>query len=393
MSFEGVIEDFGRETISGWASYLDRGNRTFPDVRLYFRTLGSFAPSGVIDRVDERTGFVFRLPPEFRDIGWTQFLDEFDSVTATSPDHPNAGEFNIPFYKSVFSSLSPDNRTGLRAARLRDYDTRPKPNGRIAVLTIAYNERLMLPLWAKYYAAQFGAENLFVIDQGSDQRYDEILPKGVNIIRVPRDMFDNWLIARQVAIMQRFLLESYDSVLYSDSDEIICAAPDVLRGKSVAEYLGSLSAAVGITTGYDLLHDISSEAPYDPGRPLLEQRRVMRRQPTMDKPLISRLPLNWIPGFHSAAEGGIPIPGLYLLHLRWFDLDQALIKGGFYRTSSWSEYDVEHSLAAYQREGEGEIVERFRANSVVAADLRNTTFDPTASHTVVPDWMRTAIAV
>jgi Glycosyl transferase family 2 len=393
MSFEGVIEDFGRETISGWASYLDHGRRTFPEVRLYFRTLGSFSPSTVIDRVDDRTGFVFRLPPEFRNILWADFLDEFDSVTATRPDIPGGGEFNIPFYKSVLASLNPDNRTGLRAPRLRDYEIGAKPNGPVAVLTIAYNERVMLPLWARYYAAEFGAENLFVIDQGSDQRYDEILPKGVNIIRVPRDMFDNWLIARQVAIMQRFLLESYDSVLYSDSDEFICAAPDVLCGKPLCDYLGSLTQAVGITTGYDLLHDIGSEAPYDPGRPLLEQRRVMRRQPTMDKPLISRLPLNWIPGFHTAVEGGTPIPGLYLLHLRWFDLDQALTKGGFYRASSWSQYDVENSLAAYQREGEGEIVERFRANSVIAADLRGATFDPAASHTVVPDWMRAAISI
>jgi hypothetical protein len=193
--------------------------------------------------------------------------------------------------------------------------------------------------------------------------------------------------------MQRFLLESYESVLYSDSDEFVCAAPDALRGASLAEFLRSLKDAVGITNGYDQLHDIGSEPPYDPAHKLLDQRRVMRRQPSMDKPLISRLPLNWIPGFHAAVEGGIPVPGLYLLHLRWFDLDQALIKGGFYRKSSWSPYDVENSLAEYQREGETEIVARFRANLAIAADLRGKTFDATASHTVVPDWMRAAIAI
>jgi hypothetical protein len=53
-----------------------------------------------------------------------------------------------------------------------------------------------------------------------------------------------------------------------------------------------------------------------------------------------------VPGFHTAAEGGSPIAGLYLLHSRWFDLDQALIKGGFYRSSSWNQFDVEHKLAA-----------------------------------------------
>jgi hypothetical protein len=392
MSFEGVVEAFSREIISGWVSHIDAGTRTFPDVRLHFRTLGSFVPTDTVDRGD-RTGFVFRLPSTFHDMKWPEFLDDFDAVIATSLDHPESGQWRVPLYKSVLAPLNPDNRTGLLAARLRDYQVRPKPTGRIAALTIAYNERVMLPLWAKYYAAEFGAENLFVIDQGSDQEYGDLLPKGVNIIRVPRDMFDNWLIARQVAIMQRFLLESYDSVLYSDSDEFVCAEPGTLEGRSLAGHLTSLDAAIGITTGYDLLHDIATEAPYDATRRLLSQRHVMRRQPMMDKPLISRLPLNWVPGFHNAAEGGVRIPGLYLLHLRWFDLDQALIKGGFYRTSNWSTFDVEHKLADYQREGENEIVSRFRTNSAIAAELRGATFDPAASHTVVPGWMRSAVTI
>jgi hypothetical protein len=54
---------------------------------------------------------------------------------------------------------------------------------------------------------------------------------------------------------------------------------------------------------------------------------------------------------------------------------------------------VGNSLAAYRRQVEGETVTRFRVNSVDAADLRGVTFDQTASHTVVPDWMRAAIAV
>jgi hypothetical protein len=203
MSFEDVNLDFGCETISGRASYLDRGNRSFPDVRLYFWALGSFSPSSVPDREDERTGFVFRLPPEFRDVEWAELLEEFESLTATSPDHPGSGEFNKPFYKSVLSSLNPDNRSALRAARLRDYDIRPKPNGGIAVLTIAYNERAMC----------------------------------------------------------------------------------------------------------------------------------------------------------------------------------------------WSQHDLENSPAKYQREKADETIERFRTNSAVFADPRGVTFDPNASHTVVPDWMRTAIAV
>ncbi len=389
MSFEGVIESFSRSTVAGWASYIDDGTRVFPELRLQFRSQPALVPSETVSR-GERTGFVFRLPESFREMRWREFLDDFDAVIAS---YPGAGQWRVPFFKSVLAPLDPDNRTTLLAHRLREYQIAPKPDGRIAVFTIAYNEPLMVPLWAKYYAEKFGAENLYVIDQGSEMGYEDLVPKGVNIIRLPRDAFDNWLIARLVANLQRFLLESYETVIYSDSDEFICADPASLQGKSLSEHLRSLPTPVGITTGYNLVHDLATEGAYDPTRPLLSQRRFMHRMTTMDKPLITRIPLNWVPGFHNAAEGGVQVPGLYLLHLRWFDLDQALTKGSNYRNSSWSPFDVEHKLASYQREEEREIVSRFRGLSTSVSTLSDRAFNPSTKFTVVPDWMRTAIHV
>jgi hypothetical protein len=81
------------------------------------------------------------------------------------------------------------------------------------------------------------------------------------------------------------------------------------------------------------------------------------------------------------------------VELRWFDLDFALRKGGFYRESTWSAYDIQHKLADYQREGEQEIINRFRSLSAQVASLRDANFDPAANLTVVPDWMREAINV
>jgi hypothetical protein len=392
MSFEGVIESLSRNNITGWASYIVNGKPQFPQLRLQFHKHEAIFPTETVDR-GERTGFVFRLPEAFREMRWRDFLDDFDAVVASFPADMGAGQWRVPFFKSVLAPLDPDNRTALLAARLKEYKIAPEPNGKIAAFTIAYNEPLMIPLWSKYYAKQLGAENLFVLDQGSDKTYGVGLPKGVNIIRFPREEFDNWLIARIVAIFQRLLLESYDTVIYSDSDEFICSDPQALKGKSLAEHLRSLPVPVGITTGYNLVHDIATEGAYDPTRPLLSQRRFVHRMTTMDKPLISRVPLNWVPGFHNAAEGGITVPGLYMLHLRWFDLDQALVKGGHYRSSAWSAFDVEHQLASYQREGEQEIISRFRALSASVSGLREAEFDPAASFSVVPNWMRAAIAI
>ncbi|WP_256099685.1 glycosyltransferase family 2 protein [Mycobacterium gordonae] len=392
MGFQGAIEAVSRDTISGWAGYKVDGSWNPVQVQLRFRTRGSTDPAALQDR-DGRTGFKFQVPLELQNLGWPEFLDEFDGVVARCPKYPDAGDWLVPLFKSVLSALDPDNRTGLLAARRKEYHTAPKADGRIAVFTMAYNEHLVLPLWARYYASHFGAENLFVIDHGSSPSYIDVLPAGVNVVRLPRDMFDNWLIARVVAFLQRFLLEAYDSVVYTDSDEFICATSEALAGRSFSKFLLELPGPVGITTGYDLMHDIATEGAFDTAIPLLEQRRFMSRNPAMDKPLVARVPLNWVPGFHTAAEGGQPIDGLYLLHLRWFDLDHALRKGGFYRESAWNDFDIEHRLAAYQRQGEQEIVQNFRKFSDVAAKLRHSVFDPQEQYTVVPDWMRKAINI
>lgn len=391
MSFDGVIEEFSGGRISGWVRRRI-GDVTVPvSLQLRFRALGRHAPTHLFPLSDDRTGFRFLLPPEFGRMAWTEFLDQYESVTAWATDNP-AETWRVPFYKSVLRALDADNRTAILADRRREYSLAPKPDGRIAVFTIVYNEQLMLPLWAKYYAALFGGAHVYVLDQGSTTAYPA-LPDGVTLIRLPRDDFDNWLIARLVASFQRHLLESYDAVLYCDSDEFVCAAPEALRGETLPRFLLGLPDPVGITRGYNLHHDLSREAAYDPSRPLLDQRRFIMRETTMDKPLISRVPLNWIPGFHSAREGGVAVPGLFMLHLRWFDLDAALVKGGHYRASPWNPYDLDRSLAAYQRMEESEIAARFRnwTNMFAATPADGFAFDRPV--TVAPDWMRAAIPV
>ena len=300
----------------------------------------------------------------------------------------------VPLYKSVMAAFDAENPTTLLAERLRDYRLDPVPNGRVAALTIAYNEHVILPLWARYYAKQFGAENVFIIDQGSNPPYDGLLPSGVNVIRVPRDAFDNWQIVRLVALQHRFLLESYDAVLYTDSDEFVCASPEALRLRNFQQFILELPDPIGITRGYDLHHDLESEVAYDPSKPVLQQRRFIKYNPMMDKPVISRVPLNWIPGFHRAREGGVRVPGLYLLHLRWFDLDQALRKGVSYRTSKWEPYDLEKQLGSYQRDEDDQVVGKFKGWSRDFARVKDAiNVDLSSDIAQVPNWMRESIFI
>jgi hypothetical protein len=394
MGFDGVVESVTQARITGWACYNLPDRREFPRLMLRFHTLGAFPSMGTTVRGDGITGFTFDLPPQFQELSWGQFLAEFHGVHAEFETPAGVERWMVPLYKSVMASFDPKNPTALLLDRLQRYKINPQPQGRVAALTIAYNEFTILPLWAHYYAKQFGAENLFVIDQGSDEIYDSLLPAGVNIIRVPRDMFDNWLIVRLVATMQRFLLESYDAVLYTDSDEFVCASPDVLRGRNFKQFLLEIEQPIGITRGYDLHHDIGIEPAYDASRPVLEQRRLIKYQPMMDKPVISRVPLNWIPGFHRAREGGTPIPGLYMLHLRWFDLDEALSKGARYRASKWDASDIEKHIAEYQRDEDVQVINRFKAMAGSFAHLKSeVVFDDSADLTIVPDWMREAVPI
>jgi hypothetical protein len=391
MNFDGVVESVGQARVTGWACFDPQGIRVFPKLELRFHSRGRFAPTATPPRHDGLTGFVFQLPEEFQDLPWPEFLADFHGVFAEYETPEGIQRWNVPLFKSVMSGIDPNNKTGLLADRLNQYKMAPRPNGRIAVLTTVYNEPLMLPLWAKFYSKEFGAENLFVIDHESTTGVDFPLPEAVNIYRVPRDEGDSYLNLRMVSLIQRFLLETYDSVIYVDSDEFLCADPEVLAGRSLRQFLLELPDPIGMATGYNLHHNVVSEEAYDLDRPLLAQRRIIIRETMMDKPAVSRVPLNWCPGFHYAREGGTRVNGLYLLHLRWFDLNQALQKGSKYRDSKWSLNEISQGLAPYNRDEAEKIVDKFRGWSTMADRLGAADFDPQAQMTVVPSWMRSAI--
>jgi hypothetical protein len=394
MPVSGLISHFGPARIQGWARCVSGpGEPPEPmNIELRFSGMESIPPTATSQRAsDGATEFDFRLPQELQQLPWQVFIDRFECVLAMRAA-ASADRSALPLSKSVLGALDPNNATALLAERRREYSLGPKPDGRIAALTIAYNEHRMLPLWAKYYAGIVGAENTFILDQGSDKPYTD-LPEGVTVVRLPRESFDNWLIMRLVATFQRHLLESYDSVLYADSDEFLCVAPDALRGQTLKSFLLGLQEPIGITRGYNLIHDIEHEHAIDTAKPILEQRKYIMRTTSMDKPMISRVPLNWVPGFHTAREGGVVIPGMYMLHLRWYDLDEALAKGNFYRNSKWNPYDVQTNTAAYQRDSSDEIVNLFRGRAHICGNIASNEFDPDAENTIVPQWMRESVII
>ena len=55
---------------------------------------------------------------------------------------------------------------------MADANSTTNPSGpntcRGAAVTFVYNESFNLPLWRRHYGAQLGTENLFIVDDGSD---------------------------------------------------------------------------------------------------------------------------------------------------------------------------------------------------------------------------------
>lgn len=201
-----------------------------------------------------------------------------------------------------------------------------------AAFTIVRNEPLFLPLWLAYYGRQFGLENLFVLDHGSDDGSTTGLPCEVVPVANPVCYDHEWLVAVAAQFMAERFAAGAEAVLYTDVDEML-VHPFGLRGFAEA-FRGSACRA----KGYHLI-EIPGEAPYDATRPILEQRGCWARDQLYDKTLLAREPVQWEVGFHYlAGKTNAPYAdGLTLVHLHQFDRGLARARHEARRGWVWHE--------------------------------------------------------
>jgi hypothetical protein len=113
---------------------------------------------------------------------------------------------------------------------------------KVAALTFVFNESVNLPIWIKYYGANFGEKNLFVIDRESNDGSTANLGE-VNRIVIPRDAFDDRKKADFMSSMQNALLNYYDAVVCGDCDELV--VPNLGSYVNLADYAANMSRASG----------------------------------------------------------------------------------------------------------------------------------------------------
>lgn len=192
---------------------------------------------------------------------------------------------------------------------------------RAAAFTMARNESGMLPRWVDYYGRQLGLDNLFVFDDNSTDGSTDGLPCSVQRLP-PQPWREPWGKARHQLVngLARGCLAVYDVVVATDVDEFV--VPDPARYDGLLDYFArNAHRPVMASMGLNVLHAPSVEKPLDPSQPVLSQRSFVKFAPVMCKPSAKRIPAAWMLGFH-----GIEAPfeidrDLWLLHLKFHDLD------------------------------------------------------------------------
>lgn len=206
--------------------------------------------------------------------------------------------------------------------RLVVTDSRRHRRPRLAAITMARDEAVMLPRWVVHYSRQCGdVEALLVIDDNSRDGSTDGLP--CPVIHLGGELRDGpFEHARMqlISSMAAGLLVAYDAVAFSDVDEFMVADPakyptlvDFLLDRPHGEAFGAM--------GLNLLHRPTAEPPLDPSRPLLEQRRLAKFVPWMCKPGLKRTPAPWTRASHALRAPFEVDPDLYLFHAKFADID------------------------------------------------------------------------
>ncbi len=193
---------------------------------------------------------------------------------------------------------------------------------RIAAITFCRDEGKMLPLWIKYYGGQFGTDNLYVVDDNSEDGSTEDLPCDVLHIPPIRGGKFNSTRMAMVGNLGRSLLQLYDVVMFCDTDEFIVPDPD--RHAGLRAYIetrtGEDLTAVG-SLGFNVVHNVAAEPPLDLTQPLLGQRQLAKFLPLMCKPAIKWVPGHWSAGTHGVRTPYAVDPDLWMFHMKFGDRD------------------------------------------------------------------------
>lgn len=201
-----------------------------------------------------------------------------------------------------------------------------------AIFTIVQDDSFRLRHWLRHYAAT--GYPLFVLDHESTTEHIlgmDTLATQYNFTRVRvgngRVLDHVWLRA-VVQAFQHFLLQSTQYVLFAEVDEVVVPRPGRTH-TTLRDYIEACQAPLVVCDGYEIVQDLDTEEQIIwSDLPLLQQRKFWCSSRLYSKPLLSRIPLSWELGFHTAAEASVATTTMSdceLLLLHWHKLDFQLM--------------------------------------------------------------------
>ncbi len=226
----------------------------------------------------------------------------------------------------------------------------------VAVVTMVYNEYDMLEWWLRYYSYQVGLQNCYIIDHGSNDGSTRDITNA-SVIRLPRMARGTFTEGNRAEFVSNFcsdLLKFYDWVIYTDVDEMVVADPN--HYKSLEEYCSADHPEVVTTLGLNVLHRLHHEIEIDKSLPILGQRRWVFALASMSKPLLTRIPIEWVGGFHSS-QAEVVFDSLFNFHIAYVDLATTLRRQAKRRSSrvlsndhhNMSDDDVFHMMENWSK--------------------------------------------
>lgn len=245
---------------------------------------------------------------------------------------------------------------------------------KVAVITMVYNEKYNLPIWIEHYRNQLPNGELFVIDHGSDERVSDLY-ESISTIRVPRSAFDDRKRARLVSNIHNSLLDDFDWVIYTDSDELIVSSDFETLEDALANEAMDIETIHSV--GINLFQHYDVEAALDDTLPIHEQRKYGVLEKSMFKPSISRSAIQWGPGFHSCNKAPSFGLGYYLIHLKYIDFQRLSYRAQIAEEITWSEEAVLRKWNRFQVITNEQITKKFQgiANFVNAGRISPFNFD------------------
>jgi hypothetical protein len=331
--FDGLLGGIGeavwqgeptRDAFSGTLSRLGLTDR----VRVSTREAGPEGPpddvglllvNGLHDygsAAQDLRDFEHRLTPDAV-VAFPNYGSHWPGVRALVDERVARGEYT---WRALVGSLAVLDRAAPVPAAAGASPATSRRGRKVAVVTTVADEAFFLPIWLRYYGQFVGPEDLYVLDHDSSDGSTD----GPGFVRVPiHNPVTDWAWLRDVVQAQQHeLLTRYDAVLCTDVDEIVI--PDPAYG-DLASYFDEFDTDFVTCRGWEVLHDPEGEAPLKADAPILAQRRWWFRHPIYDKPLLARVPMRWVGGFHARTDGEVnDDPRLFLVHLHRVDRDRCL---------------------------------------------------------------------